>query len=351
LRPPLADQEELARIQISTEPFCAETPHAALKHATTPAGTHYVRSNFAIPTLHDAHTIAVGGDVDRPYELRLSELRSLRRTAVTFTMECAGNDRISMQPLPPGEPWRSGAVSTAEWSGVALRDLLRRAEPLKVAIEVVVEGADHGSRTDASGDVRFARSLPIDAIGPEVIIADRMNGAAIPAEHGGPARLIVPGWYGMASVKWVARISARSTPFDGYFQRRRYVYDHDGDVLPVTRTRVKSVIVAPADGEAVGGGEVLVWGWAWSGDGAITSVELSSSAAAGWTAATLQRPESAYAWSRWECRVALDRPGRYVLRSRATDARGNTQPDVVRWNRLGYGNNAVRQVVVEVESR
>jgi DMSO/TMAO reductase YedYZ molybdopterin-dependent catalytic subunit len=160
-------------------------------------------------------------------------------------------------------------------------------------------------------------------------------------------RLVVPGWYGMASVKWVTRIAALTRPFDGYFQRQRYVYDTVGAVVPVTRMRVKSIIIAPADAAHVAPGVVHAWGWAWSGAGAIARVDVSRNSDDTWHPATLDTAVGPHAWTRWECPLTLDHAGRYVIRARAADATGAVQPLVPEWNRLGYGNNAVQAAVVE----
>lgn len=322
--------------------------------AVTPAPSAYVRTNFGVPTLPADHTIVVDGAVERTLTLSVEALRARPQHTVRATMECAGNDRLDMRPLPVGEPWQHGAVSTLEWSGVSLASLLREAGVQADALEVLVTGADAGPREDAVGDeavhgVRFARALPLaDALRPETLLALAMNGAPLTPDHGAPVRLAVPGWYGMASVKWVTRITVRTAPFTGYFQQQRYVYDDGTSVTPVQRMRVKSVITAPVEG-AVTARTVTVTGWAWSGDGAITRVEVGLDGGNDWREATLGTPVSAEAWTPWSCTLALPRVGRFVLRSRATDASGATQPDQIVWNRLGYGNNAVRQVVITAE--
>ena len=343
-------------VVVNTRPPNAESPAAALAHAVTPSAAVYLRTNFGVP---DAGAVGghldVGGAVERPLRMAWDELRALPQRTVTVTMECAGNDRLAVRPLPDGEPWHTGAVSTVEWTGVPLADLLGMAGVRDDAVEVLAAGADAGPRADSgSADpVRFARSLPRgDALAPDTLVALAMNGAPLPSAHGAPARLVVPGWYGMASVKWLTRLDALLAPYDGYFQRRRYVYDDgSGDpagVRPVGRMRVKSAVVAPADGGRVPRGDVRVWGWAWSGHGAITEVAVSHAAGGAWRPARLEPGASPHAWTRWEATVRLDAPGRAVLRSRARDASGAVQPEVPPWNRLGYGNNAVRAVVVDV---
>lgn len=331
---------------INEAPFCAETPAEQLRQPITPSASHFVRSNFVVPALGDDHTIVFDGAVAMPRRVSVEMLRALARREVVCTLECAGNSRTSMRPVPAGEPWRDGAVSTAEWAGAPLRDVLAESRPSRDVCEIVIEGADRGVKTDAHGPITFARSLSIEDIHADVLLAYEMNGEPISASHGGPVRLIVPGWYGMASVKWVARISARTTPFDGYFQKQRYVYVYERETVPVTRMRVKSLIVEPADGAVVSGQEVDVRGWAWSGEGAIAAVDVSVGSDERWTRADLEPPASPFAWTRWRCRVRVDRSGPVSIRSRATDARGNVQPETAAWNELGYGNNAIRSVTV-----
>lgn len=333
---------------VRAEPLCAETPVAQLTVAMTPAASVYVRSNFVLPQLDASHCIAVRGAVDAPCMVSLSDLAAMTQRHVTVTMECAGNGRLGMDPVPPGEPWRFGAVSTTRWSGVPLRLLLDRAGVQAGAVEVVALGADAGPRDDADGEVRFVRSLPLaDALHPDTIVATHMDGAPLTADHGAPVRLIVPGWYGMASVKWLAALEVATTPFTGYFQRQRYVYDVDGVIEPVRRARVKSMIATPHDG-ATCERRVLVQGWAWSGAGAIARVELAVNDAPVWIDAALGTPASAYAWTPFEAELVLPATETVHIRSRATDAAGHTQPERIVWNRHGYGNNAVRAIAVTV---
>ena len=308
----------------------------------------YVRSNFDVPVLHDAHAISIGGLVDAPFDISVAELSLLPQCTIDVTMECAGNDRMSMQPLPAGEPWQHGALSTVTWTGVPLRRVLERARVGTLALEVAFQGADTGMRDDAESLVTFERSLPIAAaMDEDTLLALGMNGHPLTPEHGAPVRLVVPKWYGMASVKWLRRIDVRATPFDGYFQRQRYVYDAPGGITPVMRMRVKSIITAPTAGASCLA-DTVVEGWAWSGDGAITRVELAVDGGDQWREVELGSPSSPHAWTPWRCVVSLTPGSRCALRSRATDASGATQPPVVEWNRLGYGNNAVRPIVVDV---
>jgi DMSO/TMAO reductase YedYZ molybdopterin-dependent catalytic subunit len=234
--------------------------------------------------------------------------------------------------------------------GYPLRLLLESAELDAHAVEILVEGADsgvsgHGTTTG------FGRSLPIaEATRDDVLLAFELNGEPLDPAHGAPLRLVVPGWYGMANVKWVTRISALTRPFEGYFQTQRYVYEEWGKpTIPVTRMRVKSLITSPADGDTFERGVIEVAGWAWSGNGRIVRVEVAVDGGDGWCDAELHDSSSDHEWARWSLQWLADQPGRHVLRSRATDSAGNSQPEVISWNRLGYGNNAVRASVITVE--
>lgn len=328
---------------VRAHPLCAETPVSALQHAVTPPESVYVRSNFATPPLHAGWQLSVTGAVDTPLVWSVAEVAAFPPHTVVATMECAGNGRLGMDPVPPGEPWTFGAVSTTRWTGVSLRTLLASAGVSPEAQEVVAIGADTGPRDDADGAVRFERALPMEvALHPDTLVVTHMDGALLTPDHGAPLRLMVPNWYGMASVKWLTAFDVRTTPFTGYFQTQRYVYEVDGTRTPVTRALVKSMIVSPAP-NGVTACATTLQGWAWSGCGAITRVEVAVGEV--WHEATLGEPASPYAWTPFALPVTLP-AGEVVLRSRATDASGAVQPERIVWNSLGYGNNAVRATTV-----
>lgn len=351
LPPPAHADPTAGLVLVNGDPPNAEAPAGALRHAVTPSAAVYLRTNFGVPSAAGiGGHLTIDGLVARPVRLSWDELRAFPQREVTVTMECAGNDRLSVRPLPDGEPWATGAISTVRWTGVPLASLLEHVGLAPGAVEVLATGADAGRRGDAptTEPVPFARSLATaDALGAGALVALAMNGEPLPAAHGAPARLVVPGWYGMASVKWLVRLDALAAPYDGYFQRRRYVYDDAVGVRPVTRMRVKSTIVEPAAGARLARGLVRVWGWAWSGDAPVTDVAVARGGGK-WIPARLEPGAGPHAWARWEAEVALETAGRHVLRSRARDASGAVQPDVPPWNRLGYGNNAVRQLAVDV---
>ena len=313
-----------SRHVLSQEPFNAEAGEGAFAQFLTPAEQRFVRNHFEVPLLGAGHAVEIGGAVVRPRRLSLAELRAMARLSLTVVTECAGNGRASFEPKVEGEPWQNRAVSAAQWTGVPLSAVLQLKD---AAVEVVFTGADGGE---------YRRSLPREAaMDPATLLAWEMNGAPIPPRFGGPLRLIVPGWYGMASVKWLARIEAVEEPFDGRFQTEKYVYAA-GD--PVTRIRVKSMFTEVAPPRIVG--------LAWGGEG-VTQVSVQIEGR--WREARLVGPALPHAWRRFELQWTPPRPGRYALRCRATDARGETQPESPRWNRLGYGANGVQEMIALVE--
>jgi DMSO/TMAO reductase YedYZ molybdopterin-dependent catalytic subunit len=342
--------EKLVTVKVA--PFNAESALAQLADDVTSNDGYYVRSNFPVPRLDPAtHRVTLGGNVETTLDLGLAELRALGTRTLLTTTECAGNNRMTLAPLPTGEPWLGGAVSTARWTGVPLRAVLDRAAPKDGTVEILVVGADRGKPSDGPPDIPFARSLPLDkALHADTLLAWEMNGQPLPADHGAPLRLVVPTWYGMAAVKWVQRIEALTEPFEGYYQRNRYIYDYDDGQppTPVTTMLVKSTVVSPADGATVPVGPVVVRGRAWSGVAPIARVEVTVDGGENWQEARVDPAVSEYGWHAWELTWAASGPGRHALRCRATDGRGNVQPPVARWNTYGYGSNGVQVIAVDV---
>jgi len=356
----LADDLKQARAALTMihgEPFNAEAPPEALKGDITPTELHYVRSNFTIPA-HDG-TLEVGGAVEHPRTLTLDDLRAMPPVERVVTLECAGNGRLAMRPLPVGEPWGDYAVSTARWTGALLHQVLEQAKPAAEGVEVRFAGADHGpyllqpvlADTDRS-DLTFEQSLTLAyATDPEaeILIAYEMNGEPLNPDHGAPFRLIVPNWYGVASVKWLKHIDVLTEPYVGEFETGHYMYEWaDRPHEPVTLMRVRARITDPVPGATIPAGAYTVRGKAWSGTGPITSVDVSLTGEGEWHAAELEPPKGPYQWQDWSFHWQATTPGRHTLRARATDAAGNVQPDVPPWNRLGYGNNAIEVLHVDV---
>jgi DMSO/TMAO reductase YedYZ molybdopterin-dependent catalytic subunit len=335
-------------VMVAPLPFNAEAPPDALRDRITATDRHYVRSNFALPD-HDGR-LHIAGAVTSPIELTLDDLRSRPAKTLTMTMECAGNGRLDMKPLPIGEPWGGYAVSTASWTGTPLSGLLQSAGVLDGAVDVVFEGADHGPYYQYD-DVQFIRALPV-ALSADpaanILVAYEMNGEPLNADHGAPFRLIVPHWYGVASVKWLSCMTVITEPYRGEFQTAHYMYEWpDRAHEPVDIMLVRARVTEPAAESHLSLGPCTVRGKAWSGHGPIAKVELSFTGEGDWFTAEVAAPESPYAWQEWSYGWTPAKTGRYSIRARATDAAGNTQPDVPPWNRLGYGNNAVEVQYVE----
>jgi sulfane dehydrogenase subunit SoxC len=326
-------------------------PLEALRYDITPVGLHYLLIHFDIPDA-DASTwrLRVGGNVDHPLELDVDAIRARPAHTLTVTMECAGNGRARFDPRPISQPWLVEAVSTAEWTGTPLAELLREAGIRDGTVEILFTGADRGIQGDVEHD--YQRSLTVaEATRDGVLLAYEMNGRPLEPQHGFPLRLIVPGWYGMTSVKWLTAIDALTEPFEGFQQRDTYRFKQTDEELgePVTRIRVRALMAPPGIPDfmtrrrLVAPGPVELRGRAWSGSPPVTSVEVGVDG--DWSQATLEAPIGEFAWRGWSYRWDAT-PGDHVLSCRATDASGQTQPLEPPWNLQGMGNNLVQQVNV-----
>src|SRR5262245_8899001 len=325
-----------------------------LRYDVTPAGMHYLLIHFDVPEGDDVSwSLSIDGLVEKPTTLSMANLRSRPKVSLPVTMECAGNGRARLTPRPISQPWLTEAIGTAAWTGTPLRPIFEEAGIKDEAIELVFTGADRGIQGEIEQD--YQRSLTIaDAMRDEVLLAYEMNGAPLPPQHGSPLRLLVPGWYGMTSVKWLNRIAAVAEPFEGDQQTAyRFRQQPEDEGEPVTRMRPRSLMIPPGIPDFmtrrrfVEAGTVELMGRAWSGAGPVVRVEVSTDGGSSWGDATLGEPASLYAWTPW--RFAWDaEPGTYELSPRATDAEGNTQPFEQPWNLHGFGNNMVQRVPVKV---
>jgi DMSO/TMAO reductase YedYZ molybdopterin-dependent catalytic subunit len=337
-------------------PLNCETSIPALIGGVVMPNAHfYVRDHFQIPALdQSAWRLEVGGLVERPLSLSLRDLRNMRSQTLVVTLECAGNGRTRFQPAVEGEKWDLGAVSTAEWTGVPLVEVLDRAGIKPGGREVLFRGADSGRLPGGPDTIRFERSLAVDAArGSEALLAYAMNGEPLPVQHGFPLRLVVPGWYAVASVKWLTDIEVVAEPFRGHFHTAAYVYEWErsGQLItePVTLQRVRSLITEPAPETNVEAGELAIRGVAWSGAAPIARVEVSVGAGP-WQPADLVGDRNRHSWQWWELLTRVDEPGDTTIRARATDLADRTQPEESEWNRLGYGNNAIQVLPVRVHA-
>ncbi|MBV9196025.1 MAG: sulfite oxidase [Solirubrobacterales bacterium] len=332
-------------------PLNCETDLGALIGGVVmPNARFYVRNHFHIPRLASpAWRLSVRGHVGRSLSLSLSELRTMRSQALVATLECAGNGRSRFSPPTAGEQWRLGAVSTAEWTGVPVSELLERCGPRTSARELLFRGADAGSVPGRRVPVRYERSLRLDeAVRSGALLAYAMNGEPLPTRHGYPLRLVVPGWFAMASVKWLTEIELIDHEFTGRFQTETYQYETAaGERAPVTRQNLRSLIVEPAAGERRASGAMTIRGVAWSGEAPVRTVEVSVEHGP-WMRASVVGDPVRHAWRWWELLTRIERAGAVSLRARATDEAGRTQPGRAPWNRMGYGNNAIHDVEMVV---
>ncbi|HEX5107635.1 MAG TPA: sulfite oxidase [Vicinamibacterales bacterium] len=326
---------------------------ALLGGIVMPNARFYMRNNFGIPRLDAAaFQLSIGGLVERSQSFTLRDLQNMRSRTLVATLECAGNGRAMFDRPTEGEKWGLGAVSTAEWTGVPLVEILDRAGVRTHAKEVLFRGADGGTVEGRSGSLRFERSLGVDdARDNDVLLAYAMNGESLPVEHGYPLRLIVPRWYAVASVKWLTEIELIDREFIGHYQgdKYRYEWERDGRIVsePVTLQRVRALITEPSHGAEVPAGELAIRGVAWSGAAPIARVEVSVNGG-GWQEARLVSERHRCSWQWWELITRVEKTDGLVIRARATDLAGRTQPERAEWNRLGYGNNAIQEVPIHV---
>jgi DMSO/TMAO reductase YedYZ molybdopterin-dependent catalytic subunit len=347
--------EEITRDELQLATRNHGMPLEVMRWPVTPVGMHYLLIHYDIPRVGDDWSLAVDGNVATPFALTLDELRALPAHEVVATMECAGNGRARYTPRPLSQPWLDEAIGTGRWRGARLRDVLERAAPGAGAVEVLFTGLDRG--IEGGEEQSFQRSLPLDlARHEDVLLAYDLNDAPLPPQHGSPLRLLVPGWYGMTNVKWLARVTVIDEPFTGYQQARGYHFraDEDDPGVALQRIQPRALMVPPGIPEfmtrtrTVDAGPVTIEGRAWSGHAPIEAVEVSTDGGATWSAAQLDADDlGRWAWRGWSYAWQAT-PGDHVLACRARDAAGNEQPLEPTWNVGGYANNAVQRVPVSV---
>jgi DMSO/TMAO reductase YedYZ molybdopterin-dependent catalytic subunit len=339
------------------DPLNLEMPFSSLDGFITPNESFYVRCHFPIPEISaESWRLKIEGEVEAPFELSYDELLAMETRTIAATLECAGNNRIFLEPKAKGVQWGLGAVGNASWTGVRLAALLERAKVKAGAVEVILDGADEGEvdkTPTPSGKISYCRSLPLNKARADVLLAYEMNGEKLSGTHGFPLRAIVPGWYAMASVKWLRRIIVTDKPFNGFYQSLDYTYWDRSGVLPtlapIAELQTKAEIARPENGETIAANSVYrVHGAAWSGTGEIARVELSFDSGESWQDAKLLGEPVKNAWRLWEYEWHAPAAGHYRVIARATDSRGFAQSADRSGDRGTYMINHLLPVEIDV---
>jgi sulfite oxidase len=355
-------------VVLGDKPLVAETPAHLLDSDVTPTALHYIRNNGQIPEPPadpGAWRLTVDGEVENPLELTLTELKGrFENVTLNLVLECGGNGRSQFVPAARGNPWTVGGVACARWTGVWLKDVLAAAGPRPSATYTAHHGADP-HLSGEPGKQALSRGVRLEkALEPHTLVAFAMNGEPIPNVHGAPLRLIVPGWSGSASQKWLTRVQIRDREHDGQGMKGTSYRlptapivpgsEHKGEGFRILESMpVKSLITSPADGTRLPAGtrELAARGHAWAGDLEVREVWLSVDFGQTWRRAELAEPPNRYAWQRWRATVPLPSEGYYELWARAVDSEGRSQPFAApNWNPGGYGGNAYHRVAVLVEA-
>jgi DMSO/TMAO reductase YedYZ molybdopterin-dependent catalytic subunit len=330
-------------------------PLEALRYDVTPPGLHYTLVHYDIPDV-DPHgwRLSIGGRVGHPMAPDLDALKALPAVTLRVTMECAGNGRARLLPRPVSQPWLVEAVGTADWTGVPLAPLLHQAGLLDDAVDVVFTGVDHGIERGMEQD--YQRGMPVtEALAGDLLLAYEMNGQPLPPQHGYPVRLVAPGWYGMAHVKWLRSIEVIDREFTGFQNATAYRLrtEPDEEGIPVTRIEPRALLVPPgypdfmSRGRFLTNGPVTLTGRAWSGWAPVERVEVSTDGGRTWFSAVLDPSSERYAWRRFTAEW-IATPGEHTLSARAFDASGRQQPTDAPWNRGGFANNGIQRIPVIV---
>jgi DMSO/TMAO reductase YedYZ molybdopterin-dependent catalytic subunit len=345
------------KIVRSEDPLNLEMPFETLDGFITPTKLFYVRTHFPIPEIdRNKWRLRIEGEVETRFEINYGELLKLESRTIPATLECAGNNRSFLEAKVKGVQWGLGAVGNAEWTGVPLSVLLDRAGVKSTAREIILEGADRGKPEDPKsppGEMNFARSIPMKKAS-DVLLAYKMNDVDLPAENGFPVRAIVPGWYAVASIKWLQRIIVTDKIFNGYYQTLDYSFwkrrGDNAELVPLSEMQIKAEIARPSGGETIPtNSNARVRGTAWTGVGEIKKVEISSDDGATWNEAKLLGESKPNAWRLWEFSWRTpDRPGKATLIARATDSKGRTQPMERDPDRGTYMINHLLPITVEV---
>lgn len=344
-------------IVLSSKPITLEMPLEGFEHFITPTEFFFVRNNIGMPVTDIGKwNLMINGEVRSPLRLTMNDIRKFEEVETLVTLECYGNSRGFFEPKASGNQWKKGGIGTARWKGIRLKDVIEKANITDKAKHVVFDGADEPFVPTAPD---FKRSIPIEkAMGPETLLVYEMNGAPLPVYHGYPLRVLVPGWGGSCSVKWLVNIQVAEKEFDSLYMVDKYrtpinpvkpgtkVLPKDMAVL--TDLDVRSIIFSPSDGAKISTEEVLIKGYAWTGDAEIERVDVSTDSGKTWQKAKIVKKGGRYVWSLWEYKWKAQKQGSYLLMCRATDSKGRSQPISANWNQDGYLYNAVDKVWVDV---
>jgi DMSO/TMAO reductase YedYZ molybdopterin-dependent catalytic subunit len=349
-------------IVLGDRPVNAETPAHLLDDAVTPTDRHFIRNNGNLPDDLDpaGWKLTIDGEVDSPLELAIDDLKSrFEVVRLQLQLECAGNGRAGFNPPTSGNQWTVGAVGCSEWTGVRLADVLDAAGLKSSAVYTGHYGAD----THLSGDpekIPISRGVPIEkARDPNNLIAFEMNGGPLHPMNGAPLRLVVPGWPGSCSQKWLTRVWVRDQVHDGEkmggtsYRLPGYPVAPGAEVpeqdfVIIETMPVKSIITHPATKEQIAGRTVEVRGHAWAGDRKVSALDVSFDFGTSWQPAELDQPTNPFAWQNWRTTIELPQAGYYEVWARATDDAGRMQPFAVAWNPRGYINNAMHRIALTV---
>lgn len=353
-------------VVLGDRPLVAETPEHLLDDETTPTPKFFIRNNGQIPDEAkdaDAWKLTIDGEVDRKLELTLGELKQrFRPVTHRMVLECGGNGRSFFTPQARGNQWTNGGAGCAEWTGVPLAEVLKAAGLKPSAVYTANYGTDVHLSGDASKET-LSRGVPVaKAMEAHSLLVWAMNGAPLSNIHGGPLRLVIPGWPGSASHKWLSRISIRDKVHDGqgmlgtsYRVAIKPMVPggkaDDSNFKILESMPVRGIITSPANGTKLAAGTrtLAMRGAAWAGDLEINRVDVSVDFGATWTAATLAAGKNKYDWRRWTASVALPSDGYYEAWVRAADSQGRAQPHIAgNWNPQGYGGNPMHRIAVLV---
>jgi DMSO/TMAO reductase YedYZ molybdopterin-dependent catalytic subunit len=344
------------RVVVTAEPENSETPLQSVGPSVTPTDLFFVRNHFDVPQIGETDwRLRIEGCVRHPIDLDWSGLADFPKRRVFATVECAGNGRKFLQPREAGVQWGAGALGHAEWTGIPLKWVLEKAGVKPQAMEVLFEGADRGTEPDHPQPMNFARSLPLaKALHEDTLLATHMNGRRLEPNHGYPLRLFVPGWYGVASVKWLTRIELIDYEYHGYFQHEKYTVKRETaagiETSIIGPMVVKSEIIHPRSDASIGCGRHRIFGAAWAGEDDVSAVELSFTKGNSWRSATLLGAPAPYSWRLWEYTWEVHEPGEYELLARATTSKEVAQPLKHTALNGGYIVNFSRPIRVRVDA-